>query len=79
MIKNSKKIIVGVALAVIGASAFLGVTNSKYTNTISGIGETEIAKWNFVVNEATEEFATIKLADTYNQDTLINGKIAPRN
>ena len=44
MIKNSKKIIVGVALAVIGASAFFGVTNSKYTNTISGNGETEIAK-----------------------------------
>lgn len=77
MIKNSKKIIVGVALAVIGASAFLGVTNSKYTNTITGKGETQIAKWDFVVNESTEEFATIKLADTYDQSTLINGKIAP--
>ena len=77
MIKNSKKIIVGVALAVIGASAFLGVTNSKYTNTITRKGETQIAKWDFVVNESTEEFATIKLADTYDQSTLINGKIAP--
>lgn len=73
----TKKVLIGAALAVIGASAFLGITHSKYTNKITGNGETEIAKWNFVVNEATEEMATIKLADTYDQDTLINGRIAP--
>ncbi len=42
-----------------------------------GNGETEIAKWNFVVNDSTEQMETIKLADTYDQDTLINGRIAP--
>lgn len=73
----SKKIIAGAALAIIGASAFLGITYSKYTNKITGNGETEIAKWNFKVNQATEEFATIKLAETYDKSTLLNGKIAP--
>lgn len=73
----TKKIIVGVALVAIGASTFIGITHSKYTNKITGNGETEIAKWNFVVNEATEQMETIKLADTYNKDTLINGRIAP--
>ncbi len=73
----TKKIIVGIALVTIGASTFIGITHSKYTNKITGNGETEIAKWNFVVNEATEQMETIKLADTYNKDTLIYGRIAP--
>lgn len=73
----TKKIIIGVAVATIGVSTFLGATHSKYINRITGNGEAEIAKWNFVVNDATEEMETIKLADTYNQDTLINGRIAP--
>lgn len=73
----TKKTIIGVTLAIIGASAFFGITHSKYINKISGNGETEIAKWNFVVNDSTEQMETIKLADTYDQDTLINGRIAP--
>lgn len=73
----AKKVMIGATLAVIGASTFLGITHSKYINKITGNGETEIAKWNFIVNEATEEMATIKLADTYDKDTLINGRIAP--
>lgn len=72
-----KKIIVGVSLVVLGASAFLGITRSKYVNQITGNGETEIAKWHFVVNDESETMATIKLADTYDQDSLINGRIAP--
>lgn len=72
-----KKTLAGVALAVIGVSAIMGVTNSKYINRINGDGETEIAKWHFTVNDATETAETIKLADTYNEDTLINGRIAP--
>lgn len=73
----TKKVLIGMTLVVIGTSAFLGITNSKYTNKITGSGETEIAKWNFVVNDSTEQMQTIKLADTYNQETLINGRIAP--
>lgn len=77
MNKLAKRILVGTALVGVLACAFIGLTFSKYTNTIIGNGETEVAKWSFKVNEATEEFATIKLADTYDQTTLIDGKIAP--
>lgn len=69
--------IVGVTLAGIVAGVFINNTFSKYTNKVVGDGETEIAKWSFKVNQQTEEFATIKLADTYDKTTLLNGKIAP--
>ena len=79
MRKITRNLIVGASLAVLGASAFLGMTHSKYINKITGNGETEIAKWHFEVNDATEQMETIKLAETYDENTLINGKIAPRN
>ena len=69
--------IVGVTLAGIVAGVFINNTFSKYTNKVIGDGETEIAKWSFKVNQETEQFATIKLADTYDKTTLLNGKIAP--
>lgn len=69
--------IVGITLAGIVAGVVINSTFSKYVNKISGDGETEIAKWSFKVNQETEEFATIKLADTYDKTTLLNGKIAP--
>lgn len=73
----SKKVLIGIALAIIILSAIMGITYSKYISKISGDGTFEVAKWGFKVNEETEEFATIKLMDTYNEETLINGKIAP--
>lgn len=75
--KLNKKILIGIVLIGIIASIFLGITFSKYTTTVTGNGETEVAKWSFKVNDSTEEFATIKLADTYDKTTLLNGKIAP--
>ena len=65
MKKVTKNIVVGVSLAILGASALFGMTNSKYINKITGDGQTEIAKWNFKVNSATEQMENIKLADTY--------------
>lgn len=77
MNKLAKNILLGVAVVGFAASTFLGITYSKYTNVVSGDGETQVAKWSFKVNEQTEEFATIKLADTYDASTLTKGKIAP--
>lgn len=77
MNKLGKKILLGITLAVIGISAIVGVTNSKYYNKITGDGSVEVAKWYFDVNDATETLATIDLAETYNANTLVNGKIAP--
>lgn len=69
--------LVGITLAAITAGVFINTTFSKYTNKVVGDGEIQIAKWNFKVNEQTEQFANIKLAETYNNNTLTNGKIAP--
>ncbi len=69
--------IAGVTLAGILAGVFINSTFSKYTNKVSGDGETEIAKWSFKVNSQTEQFETIKLEDTYDKTTLLDGKIAP--
>lgn len=77
MNKLAKKILIGVTVVGIIAGVFIGTTFSKYTNKITGDGETQVAKWSFKVNNETEEFATIKLADTYDKSTLLNGKIAP--
>lgn len=77
MNKLVKNILLGVAVVGFAATTFLGITYSKYTNVVSGDGETQVAKWSFKVNSATEEFATIKLAETYDKETLTNGKIAP--
>ena len=77
MNKLTKNILMGIAVVGLAATTILGITYSKYTNAVSGNGETEVAKWNFKVNSETEEFATIKLADTYDASTLTNGKIAP--
>ena len=77
MNKLGRKVLLGVTLAVIGVSAIIGGTHSKYYNKITGDGEIEVAKWYFDVNDATETMATIDLAETYNSDTLVNGKIAP--
>ena len=73
----SKKILLGATVAVIGISAVIVGTRAKYFNEVTGDGEIEVAKWYFDVNNATETMATIDLAETYDEDTLVNGKIAP--
>ena len=77
MENKRKKIIIGIIFAIIIVSAILGVTYSKYINRVVGDGETQIAKWYFSVNDSTEKIETIKLADTYNSNTLASGRIAP--
>ena len=75
--KLIKKMIRIIALILLMVSVIIGITHSKYITKVNGNGEFQIAKWNFKVNGQTEEMATIKLLDTYDESTLINGKIAP--
>lgn len=76
-----KKIIKNVSLILLiillGITFIIKGTHSKYINSVTGNGETEVAKWKFNVNGETEQIETIKLIDTYSEDTLSNGKIAP--
>ena len=74
--KLIKKMIRIIALIFLVVSV-VGITHSKYITKVNGNGELQIARWNFKVNGQTEEMATIKLLDTYDESTLINGKIAP--
>lgn len=68
-------------VGIIGVSGIL-LTNSKYTTTIEGKAETNIAKWVFEVsaNDSYSESDTIEsinLAETCTPGTLVDGNIAP--
>lgn len=77
MNKFTKKTIAGVALTVLGVSAIIGGTNAKYISRVTGNGNAQVAKWDFKVNGQTSSMQTINLLDTYKEETLVNGRIAP--
>lgn len=54
-----------------------GYTYAKYMTQESGVGSAEIAKWSFKIAKDGEEIKKVKLTDTVEKDTLVNGKIAP--
>lgn len=75
---KKKKIIAVLAIVLAIFISFLGgKTFSKYVTEVNGVGKAEVASWNFKVNENEEEIQTIKLVSTANNETLLNGKIAP--
>ena len=77
MSKKKKIIAVTAILLALFVSFLGGKTFSKYVTEVNGVGNAEIASWNFKVNENEEEIQTIKLASTINNETLVNNKIAP--
>lgn len=50
---------------------------SNNKNKEGGETKLEIAKWQFNVTDGEKELQTIELKNTYEQNTLVNGKIAP--
>lgn len=72
--KTIQKVIIGVAAV---ALCIGGITFAKYRTQINGNGEAKIAKWSFQANQSTETINKIELKDTYNEETLVEGKIAP--
>jgi len=54
-----------------------GFTFAKYLTEVDGGGSGEVAKWSFVADAGNEEITDIKLKDTIQQASLLNGKIAP--
>lgn len=77
MTKKKKMIAIVSVLLLIILSFFIGQTYSKYTAQIKGEGIAEVAKWSFLVNGQEEQVQTIRLSSTYNNETLVNNKIAP--
>lgn len=77
MTKKKKIIIVlavlcGILLAFLGGQAY-----AKYITEVKGDGIAEVATWNFKVNGEKEQVQEIRLASTYNNETLVNNRIAP--
>jgi len=77
--KNKTKKIIAIAFAIllIVLIQAIGVTYAKYITSEKGIGQAEIAQWSFEIVKDGEETKNIKLVNTTEKDTLVNGKIAP--
>ena len=76
---NKKKVLIGVfiIMALLILSFLGGQAYAKYMAQVKGVGGADIAKWSFKVNGQQTQMNSINLAQTYRQDTLKEGKIAP--
>lgn len=76
--KKSKKIILLLTLLlVVLALGIGGYTYAKYTTSVKGGGQLDVAKWSFKVNGDSRQLETIQLVDTIDESKLVNGKVAP--
>lgn len=77
-LKNKKSIlIVALILLAIALSFIGGRTFSKYVSEVNGSGTADIANWVFKVNGQEDSVQSVDLLSTYNNETLINNKVAP--
>lgn len=77
MSTKKKAIIIVSIVCAIAVSFIGGHTLAKYVTEVKGEGIAEIATWSFKVNGKTEQVQEIKLASTYDNETLVGNKIAP--
>ena len=77
MNKKKKILLVAIILLMMLLSFIGGKTFSKYVSQIQGEGTAEIANWIFKVNGKEDIVQSVNLLSTYNNETLINNKIAP--
>lgn len=75
---KKKKVVIALCVLLIVAISFIGGhTYAKYVARVRGDGIAEVATWRFKVNNQEEQIQKIDLKSTYNNQTLINNKIAP--
>ena len=55
----------------------MGYTYAKYITSETGTGQAEIAKWGFQIVKNGSETKNVSLVNTVNNNTLVDGKIAP--
>ena len=77
MTRKKKALIVLAILAVILLAFLGGQAYAKYVSQVKGQGIAEVATWDFKVNGQSEQVEEIKLASTYDNQTLVDNKIAP--
>jgi len=80
--RTAKIALLALLLLVMGASFGTMYTNAKYTSTVNGHVSAQVAKYVFNVNakdsyKTNDTIQNITLAQTCNESTLVNGKIAP--
>ena len=74
--KKTALLVICLLLALI-LSFMIGKTFSKYISEVKGTGTAEIANWVFKVNGKEDVIQNVNLLSTYNNETLINNKVAP--
>ena len=77
MNKKKKILLVICVLLAITISFIGGKTFSKYVSEVKGTGTAEIANWVFKVNGKEDVVQNVNLLSTYNNETLIDNKVAP--
>ena len=77
MKKNKKVLIIALVLLAITLSFIGGRTFSKYIAEVNGSGTADIANWVFKVNGQEDSVQNVNLLSTYNNETLVNNKVAP--
>lgn len=76
--KNKKIIKILCAVLLLMSLGMTGYTYAKYVTQEKENGSADIATWSFrIEKDENEDVKTIRLADTSNKETLLNGKIAP--
>lgn len=77
MNKRKRTMLIVAIILIIAVSFLGGQTFAKYVSQVRGEGVAEIATWNFKVNGQKEQVQQINLASTYNNETLVDNKLAP--
>ncbi len=77
MSKKKKILIVSCILLAIVISFIAGNAFAKYLSEVKGTGTAEIANWVFKVNGEEDAIQNVNLLSTYDNETLINNKVAP--
>lgn len=75
--KNNSLVVMVLLMVALFSCSYISGTYAKYTSTLSGKqGTAAVAKWAFDTDNSTITL-DINLAETYDESTLVEGKIAP--
>lgn len=75
--KLKKILIILIILLIIAIILIIGKSYSKYINQVYGKGIIKVADWSFLVNGESSKITNINLVNTYKEETLKEGTIAP--
>lgn len=77
MKKRNYSLVVALLFVAVLTAVVVFNTVAKYTSTVSNSGTATVAKWNFVGDNTADESFEINIAETVDESTLIEDRIAP--